>query len=112
MLHNEIQPEPNAVAVQEPLRALKVSVSREPRHISALLLLGFIVICVRKAKPNPAIFAAGFGMAVLLFFVLGKQAFVNYYFLVCWSFMLAALIVYQTSPSGDLANVAQAAKTV
>lgn len=71
-------------------------------RIGPLLLLGFILICVRKTKPNPAIFVAGYGMAVLLFFSFGKQAFTNYYFLVCYSFLLAALVVYQTSPPENL----------
>lgn len=72
--------------------------------IGPLLVLGFILVCVRKAKPNPAIFAAGYATAVLLFFSTGKQAFINYYFLVCWVLVLAALMVYQTSPSGTLAS--------
>jgi 4-amino-4-deoxy-L-arabinose transferase-like glycosyltransferase len=45
-----------------------------------------------KLPKHPAWFAGGFAFVMLVFFSLSKQAFVNYYFLVIGSLLLAALM--------------------
>jgi hypothetical protein len=58
--------------------------------IGPLLLLGFIVWSLRAAARSTAMFAAGYGVAILLFFSTSKQAFCNYYFLIAQALLLAA----------------------
>ena len=57
--------------------------------VGLLLLVAFLVLAVRAAKPSPAIFAAAYGLSLLLFVSTNKQAFTNYYFLIGNAFLLA-----------------------
>jgi hypothetical protein len=57
--------------------------------IGPLLLLAFFAWALRGPQRNRAIFAAAYGVAVLLFFATSKQAFANYYFLVAHCFFLS-----------------------
>jgi hypothetical protein len=58
-------------------------------RIGPLILVGVIAWSVRKCMGNAAMFAAGYGASVLLFFSTSKQAFSNYYFLIGQAFLLA-----------------------
>ena len=58
--------------------------------IGPLLLLAFIVWMARRGTQKPAMFAAAYGMAVMLFFSASKQGFLNYYFLISLAFWLTA----------------------
>ncbi len=57
--------------------------------IGPALLLIFIVWATMKRTRNPAMFAAGYGVSLLLLFSTSKQAFCNYYFLIAQAFLLA-----------------------
>ncbi|MGB7152141.1 MAG: hypothetical protein WBD45_23485 [Terriglobales bacterium] len=57
--------------------------------IGPVLLLIFIVWATMKRTRNPAMFAAGYGVSLLLLFSTSKQAFCNYYFLIAQAFLLA-----------------------
>jgi hypothetical protein len=59
-------------------------------RLGPLLVIAFAVWCIRRRQATPAIFAAAYGLALLLFVVTSKQAFVNYYFLVAQALFLAA----------------------
>jgi hypothetical protein len=54
------------------------------------LVLAFTVWSVWVGARRRAIFAAGYGTSLLLFFCTGKQAFTNYYFLIGQVLLLAA----------------------
>jgi hypothetical protein len=74
------------------------------QKVGPLLLAIFILWCVRKPKPNPAAFLSAYGMVLLLFFATSKQAFLNYYFLICNTFLLAALLAFHSLPESDQAS--------
>jgi hypothetical protein len=57
--------------------------------IGPLLLIAFIAGTVLVAKRSPAIFAAAYGVSLLLFVSTNKQAFMNYYFLIGNAFFLS-----------------------
>jgi hypothetical protein len=70
--------------------------------IGPVILAAFIAWSVKKCMGNPAMFAAGYGASILLFFSTSKQAFSNYYFLIGQAFLLAvaalpALSLWPTS---------------
>ena len=52
-----------------------------------MALLGWMVY---RAPKLPALFAGGFGVALLIFIATGKQAFANYYFLIGYALLLAS----------------------
>jgi hypothetical protein len=54
------------------------------------LTLGFVVWAVWKAQRRVAVFAAGYGVALLIFVCMNKQAFDNYYFLIGQTILLGA----------------------
>jgi hypothetical protein len=56
--------------------------------IGPVLLLTFIVWGARTGMRNPATFAAGYAVSLLLLFSTSKQAFCNYYFLIAQAFFL------------------------
>ena len=58
--------------------------------IGPLLLLAFMVWAASTRAQRPAMFAAVYGMTLMLFFVASKQAFLNYDFLIANAFLLAA----------------------
>ncbi len=60
------------------------------QRVGPLLVIAFAVWCIRRAQATPASFAAAYGLALLLFVITSKQAFVNYYFLVAQALLLAA----------------------
>ncbi|HXB62142.1 MAG TPA: hypothetical protein VNU94_04745 [Acidobacteriaceae bacterium] len=57
--------------------------------IGPLLLLAFLVWSLRVSARSAAMFAAAYGVSVLLFFSTSKQAFCNYYFLIAQALLLA-----------------------
>ncbi len=57
--------------------------------IGPLILLAFLLWNLRVSARNAAMFAATYGVSVLLFFSTSKQAFCNYYFLIAQSLLLA-----------------------
>ena len=57
--------------------------------IGPLLLLVFLAWALRGSRRNHTIFAAVYGVAILLFFATSKQAFANYYFLAASCFFLS-----------------------
>jgi hypothetical protein len=57
--------------------------------IGPLLLVAFIVWATRARRRDAAMFAAAYGVALLLFVSTSKQAFANYYFLIGQAFFLA-----------------------
>jgi hypothetical protein len=57
--------------------------------IGPLLLLAFVVWSMRVSARGAAMFAAVYGVSVLLFFSTSKQAFSNYYFLIAQALLLA-----------------------
>jgi hypothetical protein len=59
-------------------------------RIGPVLVLAFAIWSVRKAQATPAMFAAAYGLALLLFVVTSKQAFANYYFLIAQALLLAS----------------------
>lgn len=84
----------------QPLRpdALSLGVIYLPYlKIGPLLLLAFIVWIARYGIDRTALFPAAYGIALLLFVSAGKQAFMNYYFLISLSLLLAAAILWPAS---------------
>lgn len=57
-----------------------------------LLLAGFVAWVTWRGTHHAAMFAAAFGLALLLFFSTSKQAFLNYHFLIWQALLLAAAI--------------------
>jgi hypothetical protein len=57
--------------------------------IGPVLVLAFIAWVIRTGKHTAAVFAASYGVALLLFFSTSQQGMTNYYFLVGQSFFLA-----------------------
>lgn len=64
--------------------------------IGPLILLGFLAWAAWRAAHHAAVFAAAYGIALLLFFSASKQAFFNYYFLI-WQALLLAAVLWPTS---------------
>lgn len=62
--------------------------------IGPLLLLVFIVWAARRAAGRAEMFAAAFGMALMLFFSASEQAFLNYYFLIALALSLSAAALW------------------
>jgi hypothetical protein len=58
--------------------------------IGPVLVLAFIAWFIRTGKHTAGVFAASYGVALLLFFSTSQQGMTNYYFLVGQSFFLAA----------------------
>ncbi|HWF02215.1 MAG TPA: hypothetical protein VHA06_00935, partial [Candidatus Angelobacter sp.] len=58
--------------------------------IGRLLLLAFVVWAARRGTQHAAMFAAAYGMALMLFFSASKMAFLNYYFLIALALWLTA----------------------
>ncbi|MGA2206838.1 MAG: hypothetical protein ABSG10_08905 [Terracidiphilus sp.] len=58
--------------------------------IGLLLLFAFLVWGARRGARQPAMFAAAYGTALLLFFSASKMAYLNYYFLSAQALLLAA----------------------
>lgn len=56
--------------------------------IGPVLLLLFVVWATMKRMRNPAMFAAGYAVSLLLLFSTSKQAFCNYYFLIAQALLL------------------------
>ena len=65
--------------------------------IGPLLLLAFIVWAARRRAPQVAMFAAAYGMALMLFVSASKQAFINYYFLIGQALLLTAVSLFPVS---------------
>lgn len=63
-----------------------------PRYanIGRLLLLAFVVWAVRRGTQHAAMFAAAYGIALMLFFSASKLAYLNYYFLIALALWLTA----------------------
>ncbi len=57
--------------------------------IGPVLLVVFIGWAIRERMRNSAMFAAAYGIALLIFIATSKQAFANYYFLIGHAFFLA-----------------------
>jgi len=87
----------------QPLRrdALSFGVVFPPfMKIGPLLLLAFLTWIASRGIGRTALFSAAFGIALLLFVSAGKQAFMNYYFLVSQSLLLAAAMLWPVSTAG------------
>jgi hypothetical protein len=54
--------------------------------VGPVLLLVYLIWAIRSGTRNTATFAAGFALALMIFFLFGKQAFSNYYFLIAQLF--------------------------
>jgi hypothetical protein len=65
--------------------------------IGPLLLLGFMVWAVRRGTHHVAMFAAAYGLALMLFVSASKQAFLNYYFLIGQALLLTAVSLWPAS---------------
>jgi hypothetical protein len=61
--------------------------------VGPLLLIAFTTAAVLGPKRSPAIFAAAYGVSLLLFFCTSRQAFTNYYFLIGNVFLLAVAAI-------------------
>lgn len=61
--------------------------------IGPVLVLAFIAWVIRTGKHNAVVFAASYGVALLLFFSTSQQAMTNYYFLIGQSFLLAVAAI-------------------
>jgi uncharacterized membrane protein len=61
-----------------------------PGFVIALAVIAAIAWCLVRAPRNPAMFAACFGLVLLVMLALHKQGFINYYFLVIGSLLVAA----------------------
>jgi hypothetical protein len=86
--------------LEQPLRqdALSFGVIYPPyMKIGLLLLLAFLAWIARRGVDRTALFAAAFGVALLLVVSAGKQAFMNYYFLISMSLLLAAAALWPGS---------------
>ena len=57
--------------------------------IGPVLVMAFIVWATQARRRNSAMFAAAYGVALLLFVTTSKQAFANYYFLIAQTFFLS-----------------------
>jgi hypothetical protein len=57
--------------------------------VGPVLLVAFIAWATRSRPRNAAMFAAGYGVSLLLFVLTSKQAFANYYFLIAQALFLA-----------------------
>jgi hypothetical protein len=57
--------------------------------VGPLILIAFFAWLLRTGVRSPAMFAAGYGVSLLLFVSTSKQAFGNYYFLVAQALFLA-----------------------
>ena len=79
-LHQPVRQDALSFAIPFPLYA----------KIGPFLLLAFVVWMVRRGTQPAGIFAAAYGMAVMLFFSASKQGFLNYYFLISLAFWLTA----------------------
>jgi hypothetical protein len=68
--------------------------------VGPVILIAFMAWSLRTAARSPAMFAAGYGVSLLLFVSTSKQAFGNYYFLVAQSLFLAvaALPAFRLNP--------------
>ena len=62
--------------------------------IGPVLVLAFVLWAVRSEMRKPTMFAAAYGVSLLLFVSTSKQAFSNYYFLIAQALFLtvAALL--------------------
>jgi hypothetical protein len=69
--------------------------------VGPLLVVALIVSAVRAAKPRPAIFTATYSLSLLLFVCTNKQAFMNYYFLIGNTFLLAVAALPQCATKPD-----------
>lgn len=65
--------------------------------IGPLLLLVFMVWAVRRGTHHGAMFAAAYGLALMLFVSASKQAFLNYYFLIGQALLLTAVSLLPAS---------------
>lgn len=86
--------------IAQPFRpeALSFGVVYRPyMKIGPLLTLAFLAWIARRGMNRPALFPAAFGMALLLFVSAGKQAWMNYYFLVGQSLLLGAAMLWPAS---------------
>jgi hypothetical protein len=63
--------------------------------VGPLLVVGFVVWALCFRVQRPAMFAAGYGIALLLFVVTSKQAFDNYFFLIGQALLLGAAALYR-----------------
>jgi hypothetical protein len=61
------------------------------RKVGPLILAVFVAWSALTCRRNAAMFAAGYGASILLFFSTSKQAFSNYYFLIGQAFLLAVV---------------------
>ncbi len=79
--------------------------------IGPAILLAFIVWGARRGTRQPEMFAAAYGMALLLFFSASEQAFLNYYFLIAQAFLLAAAALWPATGVQPPARERQVAVT-
>ena len=64
------------------------------RKIGPLLWLAFMVWGARRRTQPPAVFAAAYGITLLLFFSASKLAAFNYFFLIAQAFLLTAAALW------------------
>jgi hypothetical protein len=102
------------IAYREPVRqdALSFAVPF-PLYakIGPLLLLAFMVWAAPRRNQQAAMFAAAYGMALMLFFSGSKQAFLNYFFLIALAFWLTAASLWPARGAQLSENVRQVTVT-
>jgi hypothetical protein len=64
-------------------------------------MLIFLAWIARRGAGRPGLFSAAFGMALLLFVTAGKQAWMNYYFLIGQSLLLGAATIWPTATADN-----------
>jgi len=72
--------------------------------VGPVLVLAFIAWAIRTGKHNASVFAASYGIAMLLFFSTSQQAMTNYYFLIGQSFLLAVAALQSESMSHPISH--------
>ena len=79
--------------------------------IGKLLLLAYVVWAARRWSQHTAMFAAAYGMALMLFFSSSELAFLNYYFLITFSLWLTAASLWPVKKAQLRENERQLATT-
>ncbi len=91
----------------QPFRADALSfavVLPQAMRAGPLMVLGVIAWMLLSKRQGVALFAAGYGLCLLVFVATSKQAFCNYYFLIGETLLLAAAaMAASAAPAGEMA---------
>lgn len=75
--------------------------------VSPLLLLAFMAWALRSRMRNTALFAAAYGVSLLVFVSTNKQAFANYYFLIAQALFLAVAVLSRLTTKSSSPSAAE-----